>query len=41
MVAITAGLMALIVALTLVVGVPRSQQRAQNLITERESNGQQ
>jgi membrane associated rhomboid family serine protease len=33
-VAITAGLMALIVALTLVVGVPRSKQRRQNLTTE-------
>jgi hypothetical protein len=31
MVAITAGLMALIVALTLLVGVPRSKQRAENL----------
>ena len=33
LVAITAGLMALIVALTLLVGVPRSKQRAQNLTT--------
>ena len=32
-VAITAGLMALIVALTLLVGVPRSKQRAQDLTT--------
>ncbi len=34
MVAITAGLMALIVALTLLVGVPRKKQRAQNLTKE-------
>jgi benzodiazapine receptor len=33
MVAVTAGLMALIVALTLLVGVPRNKQRAQNLPT--------
>jgi benzodiazapine receptor len=33
MVAVTAGLMALIVALTLLVGVPRSKQRAQDLTT--------
>ena len=33
LVAITAGLMALIVALTLLVGVPRSKQRAQDLTT--------
>jgi hypothetical protein len=32
-VAITAGLMALIVALTLLVGVPRNKQRAQDLTT--------
>ena len=34
LVAITAGLMALIVALTLLVGVPRNQQRRRNLPTE-------
>jgi benzodiazapine receptor len=33
MVAVTAGLMALIVALTLLVGVPRSKQRAQDITT--------
>jgi len=33
LVAITAGLMALIVALTLLVGVPRNRRRAQNLTT--------
>jgi hypothetical protein len=33
LVAITAGLMALIVALTLLVGVPRSRQRAPNPTT--------
>jgi benzodiazapine receptor len=32
-VAVTAGLMALIVALTLLIGVPRSKQRTQNLTT--------
>jgi ABC-type Fe3+ transport system permease subunit len=32
-VAITAGLMALIVALTLLIGVPRRRQRAQNRAT--------
>jgi hypothetical protein len=34
LVAITAGLMALIVALTLLVGVPRNRQRRRNLPTE-------